>query len=179
MNWEDEESDESMGRDEVRKTALYIKAKEIMELVQGIAALVNDDPKYDSEEFDAHREMTLFSMNEMISSSTQMYVKVAAHYGPSLYDLKMEAATLIRMHAMRVNLNIAGLEMGGYSENDYFQVLRDAIEEFRVLFAEWVKTFDQWDYVIDRWGVFNPPGVNYDDKDPDDDIPFDNPLSDM
>jgi hypothetical protein len=24
--------------------------------------------------------------------------------------------------------------------------------------------------------LFNPPGINYDDKDPDDDIPFDNPF---
>ncbi len=55
---------------------------------------------------------------------------------------------------------------------DYLQVLRDEIELFRVEFAEWVKTFDHWDYIIDRWGLFNPPGVNYDDHDPDDDIPF-------
>ena len=47
------------------------------------------------------------------------------------------------------------------------------VEEFRILFAEWVKTFDPWNYTIDRWGLFNPSGVNYDDKDPDDDISFD------
>lgn len=27
-------------------------------------------------------------------------------------------------------------------------------------------------YIIDRWGLFNPPGVGPFDKDPDDDIPF-------
>jgi len=47
------------------------------------------------------------------------------------------------------------------------------VDELRILFAEWVKTFDPWDYIIDRWGLFNPPGINYDDHDPDDDIPFD------
>jgi hypothetical protein len=47
------------------------------------------------------------------------------------------------------------------------------MEEFRILFAEWVATFDNENYSIDRWGLFNPPGVNYDDHDPDDDIPFD------
>jgi len=30
--------------------------------------------------------------------------------------------------------------------------------------------FDKWDYVIDRWGLFNPPGVGPFDKDPDEDI---------
>ncbi|SKB42472.1 hypothetical protein SAMN05660903_00652 [Salegentibacter salinarum] len=38
------------------------------------------------------------------------------------------------------------------------------------------KNFDKWNYIIDRWGLFNPPGIDYDDKDTDDDIPFDNPL---
>jgi hypothetical protein len=28
------------------------------------------------------------------------------------------------------------------------------------------------DYIIDRWGLFNPPGVSPFDKDPDDGIPF-------
>ena len=65
-----------------------------------------------------------------------------------------------------------------YVCKEYLDLLRNEIENFRVLFAEWVKTFDQWDYIIDRWGLFNPPGVNYDDKDPDDDIPFKNPFND-
>ena len=43
---------------------------------------------------------------------------------------------------------------------------------------EWVKTFDEWNYIIDRWGLFNPPGVNYDDFDIDDELPFDNPFLD-
>ena len=46
------------------------------------------------------------------------------------------------------------------------------IDEFRILFTEWVKTFDEWNYSIDRWGLFNPPDINYGDHDPDDDIPF-------
>ena len=31
---------------------------------------------------------------------------------------------------------------------------------------------NKWDYIIDRWGLFNPPGVGPFDKDPDDDIQF-------
>jgi len=44
--------------------------------------------------------------------------------------------------------------------------------EPRLLFIDWVSKFDKWDYVIDRWGLFNPPGVGPFDHDPDDDIPF-------
>ncbi|HZL08348.1 MAG TPA: hypothetical protein VFC65_00005 [Prolixibacteraceae bacterium] len=46
------------------------------------------------------------------------------------------------------------------------------IEEYRLLFIDWVAAFDKWDYIIDRWGLFNPPGVGPFDHDPDDDIPF-------
>ena len=63
--------------------------------------------------------------------------------------------------------------------SEYLDLLRNEVEEFRVLFAEWVKTFDQWNYIIDRWGLFNPPGINYDDYDPDDDIPFQNPFDNL
>jgi hypothetical protein len=41
-----------------------------------------------------------------------------------------------------------------------------------LLFIPWVAGFDKWNYVIDRWGLFNPPGIGPFDKDPDDDIPF-------
>jgi len=37
---------------------------------------------------------------------------------------------------------------------------------------DWVAGFNKWDYVIDRWGLFNPPGVGPFDKDPDDNIPM-------
>ncbi|WP_262891436.1 hypothetical protein [Salinimicrobium marinum] len=42
-----------------------------------------------------------------------------------------------------------------------------------------MKTFDQWDYILDRWGLFNPLGINIEDPDPDDDLPFDNPFDDF
>jgi len=178
MNWEDDD-DQEMSYDEVKKTPIYQKAYEIMEMVQGINVLVQGEGNATNEKVDLDREITLHYMSDMVESSMIMLVKVGAHYGPSLYSIQMEAATLIRMHAMRVRLNINGLEMGGYEENEYFKALRNSIDEFRILFAEWVVTFDPWNYVIDRWGLFNPPGVNYYDKDPDDDLPFDNPLNDL
>ena len=60
----------------------------------------------------------------------------------------------------------------GFEYVEYYQLVRDLIEEYRLLFIDWVAGFDKWDYIIDRWGLFNPPGVGPFDKDPDDDIPF-------
>jgi hypothetical protein len=58
------------------------------------------------------------------------------------------------------------------NDKEYIEFFRNEIEEFRLLFIDWVASFDQWIYIIDRWGLFNPPGVSAHDKDPDDDIPF-------
>jgi len=46
------------------------------------------------------------------------------------------------------------------------------IEEYRLLFIDWVSGFDNRNYIIDRWGLFNPPGCTLFDKDVDDNIPF-------
>jgi hypothetical protein len=85
----------------------------------------------------------------------------------------MENATIIRKAARELITDARGLQMNGFKDIEYLDLLRIEMEEFRILFAEWVATFDNENYSIDRWGLFNPPGVNYDDHDPDDDIPFD------
>jgi hypothetical protein len=85
----------------------------------------------------------------------------------------MENAAIIRHHARALQTSVHSLTMFGYKEESYFKVLRNEIDEFRLLFIDWVAGFDQWNYIIDRWGLFNPPGVTAHDHDPDDDIPFD------
>lgn len=85
----------------------------------------------------------------------------------------MEAAAIIRKAARDLMVQNHSLEMFGFKEVHYFQIVRDLIEEYRLLFIDWVAGFDQWDYIIDRWGLFNPPGVGPFDKDPDEDIPYD------
>ncbi len=62
--------------------------------------------------------------------------------------------------------------MFGFKAFEYFEIVRNLIEEYRLLFIDWVAKFDKWNYIIDRWGLFNPPGIGPFDKDPDDDIPF-------
>ena len=114
----------------------------------------------------------------MYADALQIPAKIAGAAGIDLYDLKMENAAIIRKCARDIYVGCNGFVIWDFKETEYLDLLREQIEEFRVLFADWVKTFDQWDYIIDRWGLINPPGVNYDDKDPDDDLPFDNPFDD-
>ena len=153
---------------------LYLKARSIYDLIEQIISNAQE-LNLNLVETQLTEEYIAF----LKESTLLMLMKVRSSVDEDIpYDLKMESATLIRKAAREILTNISGLDLMNFREVDYLNLVRDEIEEFRVLFAEWVKTFDPWNYYIDRWGLFNPPGVNYDDHDPDDDIPFENPFSD-
>ena len=140
---------------------IYRKGKEILEMVSKITALIPEDNEY-----------LMHVKACMLSDAAQLTVKVAGAEAAGLYDLKMENASIIRKAARDLMVQQHSLDMFGFEYVEYYQMVRDLIEEYRLLFIEWVAGFDKWDYVIDRWGLFNPPGVGPFDKDPDDDIPF-------
>lgn len=140
---------------------IYKKGKEIYEVVHQIGELIPEDDEY------------LQSVKgQMLGDAMLLTVKVAGAEGGDLYDLRMECAAIIRKAARDLMVTNHSLEMFGFKEVEYFNIVRDLIEEYRLLFIDWVDGFDQWNYFIDRWGLFNPPGVGPHDKDPDDDIPF-------
>ena len=140
---------------------IHKKAEEIFEVVSQIADLIPED--------DEHLD---YVKGHMLRDAMLISAKIAGAEGGDLYDLRMENAAIIRKAARDLMLTNHSLEMFGFEEVQYFDIVRDLIEEFRLLFIDWVAGFDQWNYIIDRWGLFNPPGVGPHDKDPDDDIPF-------
>ena len=155
--FEEEDNDEIKYDD----LPIYLKGKEIMDVVMRIAALIPED-----------NEHLQFTKGFMISDAAQLTIKIARAEGAGLYDLKMEAAAIIRKAARDLVVQSHSLKMFGFKEVEYFKIVRELVEEYRLLFIDWVASFDKFDYVIDRWGLFNPPGVGPFDKDPDDDIPF-------
>jgi hypothetical protein len=140
---------------------IYLKGKEIFDMVNKIAALIPENDEYLNE-----------VKSCMLSNAALLTVKVAGAEAAELYDLKMENAAIIRKAARDLLVQQHSLDMFGFEYVDYYQIVRDLIEEYRLLFIDWVAGFDKWDYIIDRWGLFNPPGIGPFDKDPDDDIPF-------
>jgi len=140
---------------------IYRKGKEILDLVIKITDLIPEDNEYlqDVKGF-------------MLSDAAMLTVKVAGAEAAELYDLKMECAAIIRKAARDLIVHQHSLEAFGFEYTEYYPMIRELVEEYRLLFIDWVAGFDKWDYVIDRWGLFNPPGVGPFDKDPDDDIPF-------
>lgn len=147
---------------EHEKLPIFKKSEEIFEVVSRIAALIPNDETSPLSHIKA----------QMLSDAMMIQAKIAGAEGGDIYDIRMENAAIIRKAARDLMLTNHSLEMFGFKEVEYFDIVRDLIEEFRLLFIDWVAGFDQWNYIIDRWGLFNPPGVGPHDKDPDDDIPF-------
>ncbi|HLS30505.1 MAG TPA: hypothetical protein VK021_06585 [Flavobacteriaceae bacterium] len=149
-----------------QNSALYKKADDISMLCYQLSIVC----RY----YEGENEELIKAYGEQIAADGFLIpAKIAGAYGADLYDLKMENAALIRKAARDILAATSGIRTIGLKDEDYIELLRENIEDFRILFAEWVKTFDPWDYIIDRWGLFNPPGIDYDTPDPDDDIPFD------
>ena len=140
---------------------IFQKGKEIFDMVNKIGALIPEDNEY-----------LMHVKSQMLGDAALLSVKVAGAEATGLYDLKMENAAIIRKAARDLMVLNHSLDAFGFEYVEYYQMVRDLIEEYRLLFINWVAGFDKWDYIIDRWGLFNPPGVGPFDKDPDDDIPF-------
>ncbi len=185
----DDFDDFEMDIDGHKKTPIYQKARELVHLGFPLMDLIEDDieniglmPRVGGlEHFEDERieEFSRVIAEDMVNSIHENLIiltsKAASAYG-ARYDLKMENAALMRKAAREIYLACGSLAVQvDERKRSYLEIIRNEIEEFRLVFAEWVKGFDPWDYDVDTWGLFNPPGVNYDDPDPDRDIPFEGP----
>jgi hypothetical protein len=139
-----------------RRTPLFKKAEEIRELAEAIVDSAPDIEEDEGSRFEA--SMMEASKNEILSNAYMIGAKIAGAYGMDLYDLQMENACLIRRACREMVVALRGLEMAGHSEQAHFDLLRNAVEEFRPLFADWVATFKDSERMWDDWGLFNLPG---------------------
>lgn len=160
--WTDEEDDDMMSHDDMMKLPIHQKAMDILQMVLALKEYIDTDD-----------ELAQHSMQFMIQDAMQIPPKISGAIAAGLYDLKMENAAIIRKCARQVMVGTNEFRGISKETDEYLDLLRKEIDEFRLLFVDWVEAFDPWNYIIDRWGLFNPPGVSAHDKDPDDDIPFD------
>ncbi len=143
------------------RTPIFQKSEEIFETLKNITALF---PKED--------EILIDMKNQLMENIMIIQAKLAGSYAVKLYDLKMENATFIRKAARDLLVSYHGLEMHGFKEVEYYHIIRDQIEEFRLLFMEWVAGFNQQHFITDSWGLFNPPGISPDYEQSDDELDF-------
>lgn len=134
--------------DKLDKMPLYQKGQEIVELVCAIADLITDgdDPLG-------------YTKQLMLEDAHILCAKIAAAEGGDLYDIRMENTALIRKAAMSLKLHVHTLRSLGFEHVEYYQLVRHKVEEYRLLFVDWVAGFDSSNYIYDQWGLFNPPNV--------------------
>ena len=140
----------------IKKLPIFRKGEEVLEVVNQIVELIPDD------------EYMKLVKDFIIEDALQLTSKIVAAEGGDLYDLRMENAAIIRKAARDLIVQSHSLELLGFEYIEYYSIVRKLVEEYRLLFIDWVAGFDKWNYIIDRWGLFNPPGVGPFDPDPDD-----------
>ena len=163
----------------LNKSALYRKAKEISNLALNLVdALPDQAPNASLKDSDVKKfngpvsEITGDMAQKMWEEHKKWITecaliipaKIAGAEGADMYDIYYENAALVRKACRELTVNMSGLHLCGYKEDDYLNLVRNGVEiEFKPLFREWVSTFNDKEFIPDSWGLFNPPGVNWND----------------
>ena len=138
-----------MSRERKENSPIIKKADAIFKQVE---ALINAIPEDD--------DFLQSQAGLIMSDSMMICAKLAGASGVGLYSIKMQNAAIIRKCAMDLYVFVGGLRYReGFTSNDSVELIRKEIEEFRLLFIEWVANFDKSDYIWDDWELFNPPGA--------------------
>lgn len=140
---------------------IYKKSQEIFNVLETITSLFPDDNDY------------LQSIKQnLLSDIMTIQAKICGAEAVKLYDIKMENATIIRKTARDIFVGGNTLEYFGFSDSKYYHLVRDLIEEFRILFIDWISGFNPKHYIVDNWGLFNPQGISPDHIQSDDELDF-------
>jgi hypothetical protein len=149
--WEDfEENDENDDepefdpkslRDQIYAHPLMKKANEIVALTHALVGSLDE----------ARKELY---GGMMMEDAMVMSAKFAGAEGVNDYILKMENATIMKVHARHLNSMTYQLAVEETHAEEHLNLLREAIQEFKALFVEWVKGFESADKHDDGWGLF-------------------------
>lgn len=134
-----------------RETPIFKKSQEIFETINTITDLIPEDNE--------HLQLT---KQHLLENIYIIQAKLAGVEAVKIWDLKIENAAIIRKCARELVVLYHNLKMFGFEEADYYLIVRRQLEEFRMLFRDWVATFNPKHFIVDEWGLFNPPGIPQD-----------------
>jgi hypothetical protein len=87
----------------------------------------------------------------MMSNAYLIPAKISGAEAIELANLKHENAVIVRISARELLAQTSMLKELKLVDKNYLKLLRDEIEEFRVMYLEWIKTFDQFEDIDDGW----------------------------
>jgi len=127
--------------DKYRDLPVFKKAHEIYELAKAIAEALKDD------------EQKEHLATEIISNAMIAQAKIAGAEGAGLFSIRMQNAVLIKVAIHDMFNAVLFASMVEINEEDYVQLMRDKVEEFRIVFREWMLGFDKEYDIPDNWGI--------------------------
>ena len=96
----------------------------------------------------------------MRADAMMLPAKIAGAEAGNIYSIRMQNAAIIRFHAMSLYTQVGCLSLYDESiDTSFTKLIRIEIENFRLLFIDWVNGFDKSDYIWDDWELFNPKGA--------------------
>ena len=127
--------------DKYRRLPIFQKSEEILELAEVIAEALKEDSKKEH------------LASEILTNAMIMQVKIAGAEGGGLYSLKMQNAVVIKIAAHDMLNAVIFSAMVELNEEDYVQLMRDKVEEFRLEFLNWIRGFDKSYDIPDNWAI--------------------------
>jgi hypothetical protein len=127
--------------DRYRKMPIFKKADEIYELANIIAEALKEDDKKEH------------LAGEIIGNAMLIQVKIAGAEGGGLYSLRMQNAVLIKLAVQDMFNAVSFASMVEINEEDYVDLMREKVEEFRLEFRNWIRGFDKAYDIPDNWGI--------------------------
>lgn len=127
--------------DKYRKLPVFRKSEELVQLAEAIAGSLKESNK------------TEFLATEIMSNAYIIQAKIAGAEGGSLYSLRMQNAVLIKLAAQDMFNAVSSASMFKIGEEDYVNLMRDKVEEFRLVFIDWIRGFDKSYDIPDSWAI--------------------------
>jgi hypothetical protein len=120
---------------------VYQKSQELFDLVDLISEALKED--------DMKESLSV----QMCSNAALIQAKIAGAEGGGLYTLRMQNAVLIKLAVQDMFNAVSFASMVKINEEDYVQLMRDKVEEFRLEFVAWVRGFDKTYDIPDNWAI--------------------------
>jgi hypothetical protein len=123
------------------KLPVYQKAQELFDLAEVIADALEDN--------DMREHLAV----QMLSNAALVQAKIAGAEGGGLYSLRMQNAVLIKVAVQDMFNAVSFASMVEINEEDYVDLMRDKVDEFRIVFNEWIRGFDKTYDIPDNWAI--------------------------
>jgi hypothetical protein len=132
--------------------ALYRKSIDILNLARTIGDMLPED-----EDADSTRHLIL-------QNAYLVPAKIKGAMVMEYYSLMMENAVIIKVNICQLREQLWACKEFHGLEQQYIDVLRNEIDDFRKIFINWITSFDKKNDLPDEWHLFNDPSAFPDDE---------------